>query len=96
MAYKKEGRGGVVYCAIDVQSYCNSAGNAGGRGNTNKDDCFMHKSLKTISCTGQTSMEVRAGGNRRIQNRTNGWVRMNLHEQSEFTHSGSLVAAGHL
>jgi len=31
------GRGGVVYCAIVVQSYCNSAGNAGGRGKY-KDD----------------------------------------------------------
>jgi len=32
MTYTKEGRGGVVYCAIDVQWYCNSAGSAGGRG----------------------------------------------------------------
>jgi len=26
----KEGRVGVVYCPITVQSYCNSVGNAGG------------------------------------------------------------------
>jgi len=26
------GRGGGVYCAIDVQSHCNSAGNADGSG----------------------------------------------------------------
>jgi len=32
MAYKRGVGGGVVYCAIDVQKYCNSAGYAGGRG----------------------------------------------------------------
>jgi len=28
---QKGGRGGVVYCAIDVHEYCNSVGNANGR-----------------------------------------------------------------
>jgi len=31
------GRGGFVYCGIDVQQYCNSAGNAGGRGQYTDD-----------------------------------------------------------
>ena len=30
--HTKGGREGVVYCAIDVRWYCNSASNAGGRG----------------------------------------------------------------
>ena len=32
MAYKRGVGGGVVYCAIDVQWYGNSAGSAGGKG----------------------------------------------------------------
>jgi len=39
---QKGGRGGVVYCAIVVQSYCNSAANAGGRGQE-KDDIYSCK-----------------------------------------------------
>jgi len=30
--HTKGGRGGVVYCTIDVRRYCNIAGDAGGRG----------------------------------------------------------------
>jgi len=32
MAYKRKFGGGVVYCAIVLQRYCNSVSNAGGRG----------------------------------------------------------------
>ena len=32
MAYKRRFRGGGVYCAMGVQSYCNRVGFAGGRG----------------------------------------------------------------
>ena len=45
MAYKRGVGGGVVYCAIVVQEYCNSVGSAGGRGE-HKDDWFVHKSLE--------------------------------------------------
>jgi len=49
MVYKygiqKGGRGGVVYCAIIVQSYCTRVGNAGGRGEW-KDGRFVHSSLE--------------------------------------------------
>ena len=38
-------RGGVVSCAIDVQWFCNSAGNAGGRGQS-KHDGFPHGDCK--------------------------------------------------
>ena len=37
MAYKGQVRGGVVYCPIVVQSYCNSVGNAS-EPNESKDD----------------------------------------------------------
>jgi len=30
---QKGGRGGVVYCALDIHQHCNSVGNADGRGN---------------------------------------------------------------
>jgi len=42
MAYKRGVGRGVVYCAIDVQWYCNSAGSAGRKGQGNKrmiDSC---------------------------------------------------------
>jgi len=39
---QRRGRGGVVSCVIDVQQYCNSAGNAGGRGQQ-KDDRLPQK-----------------------------------------------------
>jgi len=35
---RRESRGGVVYCANVVQSYCNRVSNAGGRGNTRMID----------------------------------------------------------
>jgi len=37
--------GGVVYCAIVVQYYCNSVGNADGEGQE-KDDSLVHKSFE--------------------------------------------------
>jgi len=45
MAYKSGVGGGVVCCAMDVQRYCNSAGNAGGRGQWT-DDRIVHKSIE--------------------------------------------------
>ena len=35
---RKKSRGGVVYCAKVVQSYCNRVNTAGGRGNTRMMD----------------------------------------------------------
>jgi len=42
---QKGARGGVVYCAIYVQKYCSTAGNAGGRGQSTEDR-FVHESLE--------------------------------------------------
>jgi len=45
MVYKREVRGGVVYCPIVVQSYFNSVGNASGSEERNYD-WFVHKRLE--------------------------------------------------
>jgi len=36
---------GIVYCAIVVQYYCSSVGNAGGEGQE-KEDSLVHKSFE--------------------------------------------------